>query len=277
MVTAFVLMAGEASLAVRAQQPGGATGPARPPAKKAAEAAKPDPKAVEAAARAEATEMANVVFRGAFLSELRFVRSASGASDEQARRLARAAGESLRSMVSDCVEAAVKSKREQKDLREFDWRKTYLAVHEKVAAIAAEQLSPEQRARFEAQAARRREHRKRVTLGSLLVGLDDELVLSAGQLTKLEQSLSSHWDVRWETEDVIDRPQPFPALPDALIVPFLTDAQQAAWKKLEKRAPGSGEFQWGMVMAELDEMAAQGKTQKDALEAELTAEPAAKR
>ncbi len=277
MASAFVLITSHASPSLRAQQPAGAAGPAGPAAEKKADAPKPAANAADDAARAEATQMGTRVFRAVFLSELRFIRAASGASEEQTRRMARAVREPLRSVVADCVEAALKAKREKNDGREFDWHGAYRTAHDKLAAIAREQLSREQWSRVEAQTAKRKEHRKRVVLGSLLAGLDDELVLTAGQLEKLEESLSSHWDPRWETEDVIDRPRPFPALPDPLIVPVLTDSQKAAWTKLKKRAVGRGEFQWVMVIAELAEMTSPAMAQKDDLESELAAAPAAKR
>jgi hypothetical protein len=277
VASAFALIAIGSAPSSSAQQPAAAAGP--PAEKKAQEGQKKEVATkvdAEAAARAEANAEATKIFRSQIVSELRFIRAATGASDEQTRRMARKARELPQSKVADFVAAKLKARRVNRARADFDWQGTQRSLREKLAAIAREQLTPEQWARFEAQAARRLEQRRRVFLGSLLAGLDDELVLTAGQLEQIRESLASHWDPRWELEDVINRPRPFPALPDPLIVPYLTEAQTSVWRKLEKHPFNGGGYQWNMLLAELAEITREGMPNTDDLEAELAKAPPAK-
>jgi hypothetical protein len=262
---------------VPAQQPAGVTAEARPPAEKKAASGPAQAKAAEvAAARAEAITTATPIFRSLFAAELRFIRVASGASQEQARRMARAAQGPLRSMVADFAETQMNERAHKPGAGEFDFNGAYRSIRRELASIAKDQLSPEQWDRLQDQIDRRHEHRKRSVIRSLLVSLDELLVLSAGQLDQLERSLTSHWDPRWEAETVLSDHQPFPELPDKLIVPFLTEAQTAAWKKLEKRAVGSDGNTWAMVAVELAELTARNLPAGDDLDTDAAVGPTPK-
>jgi hypothetical protein len=279
--SAFLLLSTRAASPSRAQEPAPATAEARPAAEKKAKAATPEAKAAaEAAARAEAIRGATPIFRSLCRTELRFIRAASGASEEQARRMARAARGALKSIAADIAEAQLKQQRQNAGGDELDLITAYRSIQRKLAAIAKDELSPEQWARLQDQFARRDEHRKRLVIHSLVMSLDAELVLTAGQLDQLEKSLSAHWDPRWDAVDIIDHQhRPFPQIPDPVVVPFLTETQKAAWRRLEKQALGAkgGQSNRAMVALEVASMAAEVAPEKDDLDTDEAAGPAPKR
>jgi hypothetical protein len=232
--SAFVLIAACASSPSRAQQPPGAAAVKkakdRPAAEKAAE------KKEDAVIRAQMTEILRPMIRPLFLAELRFIRSASGASEEQTRRMARAAQGPLRAAVAECVEEHLQKMRGNEPGSEPNADAAYLAVQKKLASIAAAHLSPEQLARYRDQVQKRTDYRKQVAIRNLLTELEHELRLTAEQRDKIGGSISSHWDPKWDMAGgfFFEENQVFPELPDPVIVPFLTGKQKAAWGKLEK-------------------------------------------
>jgi hypothetical protein len=247
-----------AATASRAQPPEGPP-PAAPergqPAAEKKAAAPPDQVKVdeEAAARAEAIKTSTSTFRSVIRAELEFIRAASGASDEQARRMTREARGRLKSTVARYVDMALKARREKNNAQDVDWTALYLPLQRDLVSIAKGQLSHEQWTRFQDEVARREEARKRLVVRSLLVRLDARLALTAAQLDTLAGSLRSHWDPRWESEDIFnDHNAPFLELPDAIIVPFLTGAQKAAWKALEKKAVRQGNGPSSRLMVQLE-------------------------
>jgi hypothetical protein len=241
-MSACVLIAACVSSPVRAQQPPGAEAVAkamdRPAAEKAAA------KNEDAAIRAQMTDFLKPMFHRLLLAEFRFVRSASGASEEQAQRMARAAQGPLRAAVAECVEEQIKRMQGNEPDAEPDADAAYLSVQKRLASIATAQLSPEQLARYRDQVQKRSEHRKQVAIRNLLAELEHELRLTAEQRDKVGESLSSHWDADWDIAGGIfldfAANRIFPMLPDPVIVPFLTEKQKAAWDKLEKGPSDTG-------------------------------------
>lgn len=273
----FLLIAACAASPLPAQQPPAAEAVAKakaPPAaeKEPDEAARAKAGREEEAARAEMTDNSRRLFRSLFLVELRFIRVSSGASEEQARRIARAAQTPLRASVSEFVDKELKQKKDRQSSPGFDATQACRSVQDAVSAIARAQLSPEQWARYRDQVEKRRAHRKQVALRGMLARLEQKLRLTAEQRDKLGESLSAHWDPSWENAVVlVGTTTNFPAIPDPLILPVLTEMQKAMWKAIEK---GS----WGMELAaEVAVMAAEGEPPGDDLDPDKASGPAPKR
>ncbi len=274
--SAFVLIAACACSLSRAQQPPGAEDVAKAKDRPAAEKKEADQakakRAEEEAARAELTTSARRLFRSLYLVELRFIRVSSGASDEQARRIARAAQAQLRASVSEFVDKELKRKQDRQSSPGFDPSAVCRSVQDAVSAIARAQLSPEQWARYREQVEKRTAHRKQVAIRGLLARLEQKLRLTADQRDKLGESLSSHWDPSWDNAVVlVGMNSNFPEIPDPVILPFLTETQKAAWKAIEKG-------NWGMELAaEVALMATEGDPPRDDLDPDKASGPAPKR
>lgn len=253
--------------AARAQQP---AGPAGATAEKRADV---ETREAKDAARNALVDQAIPSFRSLFVAELGFIRVATGASEEQIRRMARAARNPLRSMVAGYVETQGKLRRHEPGVVDFDWNAAVVSLRRDLSAIAREQLSAEQWARLQDQAARRDAYARRLFVRNLVVKLDQALVLTADQLDQIAASMSSHWDAHWGGEEVLFNAGLFPDIPDAIVVPFLTETQKAAWKTLEKQAVGSkrGGTSCAMLAAEVAGLSALGAPPGDDLEAAVTA------
>ena len=85
--------------------------------------------------RAELTTSARRLFRSLYLVELRFVRVSSGASDEQARRIARAAQAALRASVSEFVDKELKRKQDRQSSPGFEPSEACRSVQDAVTQL----------------------------------------------------------------------------------------------------------------------------------------------
>jgi hypothetical protein len=274
----FLLIAACSSSPSRAQQPPRAEAVAktekRPAAEKPAEKKKDEAdqakakRAEEEAARAELTTARKRLYRSLFLAELRFIRVSSGASEEQARRMARAAQGPLQAAVAEFVQNELK----KPQAPGFDSTAAFRSVQDAVSAIAKAQLTPEQWARYRDQVAKRTAHRKQAAIRGMLARLEQKLRLTADQRDKLGESLSAHWNPSWDNAVVlIGTNSNFPEIPDPVILPFLTESQKAAWKAIDKGT-------WNMdVAAEVALMATEGDPPGDDLDADKASGPAPKR
>lgn len=140
--------------------------------------------------------------------------------------------------MAECVEDQLEKMRAKEPDGEPDINGAYLSIQKELGSIARDQLSPEQWARYREQDQKRTEHRKQMAIRNLLAELEHELRLTAEQRDKIGESLSSHWDPKWNISGGIfldfEENRVFPELPDPVIVPFLAGRQKAAWDKLEK-------------------------------------------
>lgn len=236
------LIAAGAPAPSRAQQPAGPKDPghaaARPAEKNEADAAPAKAKAVparkkgqEAAERARVTDIARMLFRSLFLAELRFARFASGASEEQARRMARAARDPLRKAIAEGVDRRLA----EHGPEILHLTAAHRASQQAVASIAEAELSREQWVRFRDQVDRRAARRKQVAIRGLAARLEQELRLTAQQRDKISESLAAHWDSRWAIGAILlDSNAALPEIPGPVILPILTGTQRSAWARLAK-------------------------------------------
>ena len=72
--------------------------------------------------------------------------------------------------------------------------------------------------------------------------LDQSLILSADQRTKLTDSLLSHWNELWALgfQNYHFENEYMPMIPDSLISPFLNDDQKKVWVGFQKVSLNAG-------------------------------------
>jgi hypothetical protein len=118
-------------------------------------------------------------------------------------------------------------------------------MQEKLAASVRSHLSPDQASHYETEIRKRNTNIREVCARNLVVILDHELSLSAGQREKLCAELAANWDDAW-TQAVafasINDQELIPNIPDDLVYPYLDAAQQTLWNSL----PKTGFFNWGI-------------------------------
>ncbi len=109
-------------------------------------------------------------------------------------------------------------------------------VREAVAKALRESLTADQMQRYALEANARTEQRKQATILCVVSRLDGGLSLSADQREKIIDSISSHWEDKWEQWLMISNygDQYFPEVPEGFIAPFLNNEQKSVWKGLQK-------------------------------------------
>jgi hypothetical protein len=117
-------------------------------------------------------------------------------------------------------------------------------IREAVAKALRETLKAEQLQRYSGEAERRKEQRKRAAILCVVSRLDGCLSLNADQRDKIVDSISSHWEDKWEQWLMISAygDQYFPEMPDRFIFPFLNTEQKSLWNGLQKINMGTW---WG--------------------------------
>ncbi len=109
-------------------------------------------------------------------------------------------------------------------------------VREAIAKALKETLTAEQIQRYSREATARKEQRKRAAILCVVSRLDGCLRLNADQREKIINSISSHWEDKWEQWLVISNygDQYFPEVPETSIAPFLNVEQKSVWNGLQK-------------------------------------------
>jgi hypothetical protein len=105
-----------------------------------------------------------------------------------------------------------------------------------LSAVFKKHLAPEQWSKYEVERDKRDAYRKQSTIRFLIDVIDRELYLSPQQRTKLQESLSSHWDNGWQlyVDYLLFGNQFYPMNVDPLVNPILSDAQKKVWQNVQK-------------------------------------------
>ncbi len=109
-------------------------------------------------------------------------------------------------------------------------------IPEAMSKFVNERLSPEQAARYRAESDAKAEFSRKVALANIVANIDEELMLSPDQRTRLTQAIDSNWKPAWygSNQAYLNGNQMVPNIPDAVIVPILEPIQKRAWDKKQK-------------------------------------------
>ena len=118
--------------------------------------------------------------------------------------------------------------RVQKDLQE--------SFRDAIVEIAKANLSVEAVDRYQREREMRIAARKTAGVLSLVAALDERLYLSETQRGQLQKELEKGWQDKWQSALalMVNNPEYFPTVPDALVVPQLTSSQVEVWQGLQK-------------------------------------------
>ena len=109
-------------------------------------------------------------------------------------------------------------------------------IREAVDKALRETLTAEQIQRFSREATARKEQRKRAAILCVVSRLDGCLSLNADQREKIIDSITSHWEDKWEQWLMINvyGDQYFPEMPEQYVAPILNPDQKSVWNGLQK-------------------------------------------
>ncbi len=176
-------------------------------------------------------------FRQLSKTELNFVRAVCQPNAEQSKKIKVASDAGLKTAVK---KFAAIQKQMQQGVRAGEqpqWPDPRALMAEVLLKTVKESMSADQAKRYEEELEKRSAARKRAALLNLVAKLDKDLVLTADQRGKLSDALNSNWKDDWgrQLEVFMYGDAYMPALPDAQVLPALTDKQKAIWTAIPKQ------------------------------------------
>ena len=181
------------------------------------------------------------------ISELRFIRTACGLSEPEFKPIVHQAACLVKELATRFANAELEQHKNRKKLAQAKMEvpaepaapNSLTPLVKGLTESVRSHVTQAQWSRFQAESSKRRAHRKRVAIANMVAQLDFHLLLSDDQRERVSASLAARWDDSWTkfvlvTSDNDD--QQFPPIPDACIVPFLTERQKTLWHRFPKQA-----------------------------------------
>ncbi len=167
-------------------------------------------------------------FRLLYRTELHFIRTVCQPTRTQFEKLAKEGEPALESTIRVCSQYL----RNPGDESQGDPR-SLLANN--LLPVVRKTLSAEQAARYQKEIELRATARRRAVLMTLLSRMDKLLNLTAAQREELRDVLEKRWRDSWnQTQLLMYAGEHFPNMPDADILPHLTEAQRVVWHGVPK-------------------------------------------
>ena len=178
------------------------------------------------------------LFRPLIPPELQFLKYVCKPDDEQCRGLERDSEEILRQVAKESTQQP-----------NGNWVLTFQldgqiagasVARDKIRARLVEsvktRLSAEKAARYARELELRAAQRRRMSVLNVVARIDSQLFLSAAQRDAISEALLAAWDESWalSVAAIVDNNPSLPMIPEALILPHLTVAQQRLWQSTPK-------------------------------------------
>lgn len=175
-------------------------------------------------------------FRKLLKTELNFVQSVCRPNAAQYQTIKTAGNLGLRNTVKKFADIQKKMQQGVRAGQEPEWPDPRKQMSDVLLRSVKATLSAEAAKRYEAELEKRAAARKRAALLNLVAKLDKDLVLTAEQREKLTDALNSNWKDAWcqQLETFMYGDAYFPVVPDAQVVPVLSEKQKQIWNGLPK-------------------------------------------
>ncbi len=176
-------------------------------------------------------------FRQLSKTELSFVRAVCQPNAEQLKKIKTASEAALKTAVKKFAEIQKKMQQGIRAGEQSEWPDPRKLMSDVLLKSVKESMSAEQAKRYETELEKRAAARKRAALLNFVAKLDKDLVLTADQRGKLTEALDKNWKDSWchQLEVFMYGDSYFPALPDAQVIPVLTEKQKQIWNGIPKQ------------------------------------------
>lgn len=170
-------------------------------------------------------------------TELNFVRAVCQPNAEQSKKIKAASDAGLKVAVKKFAEIQKQMQQGIRAGQEPQWPDPRKLMADVLLKSVKETMPADQAQRYEAELEKRAAARKRAALLNLVAKLDKDLVLTGDQRGKLTETLSSNWKDAWcqQLEVFMYGDTYMPLLPDAQVIPVLTDKQKQIWNSIPKQ------------------------------------------
>lgn len=175
-------------------------------------------------------------FRQLSTTELNFVRAVCKPDKEQDKKIKAASNAALKTTTKKFAEVQKKLQQGIRAGQEPEWPDPRKLMSEVLLKTVKESMSEDAAKRYEAELEKRAAARKRAALLNLVAKLDKDLVLTADQRGKLSEALDKNWKDSWcqQLETFMYGDTYMPVIPDAQVLPALTEKQKQIWNGLPK-------------------------------------------
>ena len=173
-------------------------------------------------------------YRSILATELNFIRQMCDLTPEQRPKIKSAGEASVKEAAKKMAELQGRQMRGvQRNNSQPDPRRI---IRDALAKVLKDTLTPEQMAKYTEEATKRTALRKRAAILSVVALLDSTLCLTVEQRDKITESISSHWQDKWEQWLMMSayNGQYFPEVPDQHVVTHLNAEQKSVWSGLQK-------------------------------------------
>ena len=176
-------------------------------------------------------------FRQLSKTELNFVRAVCQPNAEQSKKIKAASDAGLKTAVKKFAEIQKKLQQGIRAGEQPSWPDPRQLMAEALLKSVKESMSEEQAEKYEVELEKRAAARKRAALLNLVARLDKDLVLTADQRGKLTEAINSNWKDSWcqQLEVFMYGDTYMPLVPDAQILPVLTEKQKKIWNGIPKQ------------------------------------------
>ncbi len=174
-------------------------------------------------------------YRPILTTELNFIRQVCDLTPEQRPKIKAAGEASLKEAALKMAElqggqmrGVARAQNEQPNPQR--------TIRESIAKVLQDTLTPEQMAKYKAEATQRAALRKRAAIRCVVARLDGTLCLTAEQRDKISQSITAGWQDKWEQWLMLSvyGDQYFPMVPDQHVATHLDADQKSVWSGLQK-------------------------------------------
>ncbi len=170
-------------------------------------------------------------------TELNFVLAICQPNAEQSKKLQAASDAAMKTAVKKFAEIQKKMQQGLRAGQEPQWPDPRKLMSDVLLKSVKETMTEDAAKRYEAELAKRAAARKRAALLNLVARVDKDLVLTADQRGRLSEKLETNWQDSWcqQLETFMYGDTYFPALPDAQVLPLLTEKQKQIWNGIPKQ------------------------------------------
>lgn len=223
-------------------------------------------------------------YRPMLWAEYYFVRNACELSPEECKAVARDAERALQDAVAavgangrirNGVRLVLQAGAAKRRVAERPRNEPHDTIKEKLDQAVRARLTPEQTARYQHELDERAAHLRKVAIDNLTAKIDEKLILTVDQRTRIRAALEANWQDAWtqSSEGLVFNTDLIPEIPDKIVTPILNEAQQSIWRTLNKYS-GVG---FNNFLFIINNMAGNGDTvEDDALRAAREAETKAR-
>ena len=170
-------------------------------------------------------------------TELNFVRAVCQPNAEQSQKIKAASDVALKTAIKKFAEIQKKMQQGIRGGEQPQWPDPRKLMADVLLKTVKETMSADQVKRYESELEKRSAARQRAALLNLVAKLDKDLVLTAEQRGKLSEALTSNWKDDWgrQLEVFMYGDAYMPVLPDAQVLPVLTERQKQIWTAIPKQ------------------------------------------